>query len=222
MLALFYRAWASCEQAVSFDREDEDLIGKIINSIAGNLDGVLPDSLPKHTAQYFSRFFACSVKNADGLEDILSSFFNIPVKIVQRVASSHKIPQKFRCVLGNNDTACLGRNAQIGSKYFSCSKKIIIEIGPASLDFCRTMLPGSRNFQCLTALVNLYLDKPLEYDVKFLLTKDSILQCSLNGSFALGRGIWLASNKCNNPELELNLGASRLNASHHKQLYNAG
>ncbi|MBQ3034175.1 MAG: type VI secretion system baseplate subunit TssG [Deferribacterales bacterium] len=42
MLSLFYRAWATCEQAVNFDRPEEDLITAIIDSIAGSVKGALP------------------------------------------------------------------------------------------------------------------------------------------------------------------------------------
>lgn len=217
MLSLFYRAWSSCEQAVSFDRPEDDMIGGIVLSLAGGVGGALPDSLPEHTVRGYSRFFALSVRGGDGLAVILSSFFGLPVRVVERVSSAHDIPRRFRCVPGNPHTAVFGKNAQIGSKYFSCSQKIVVEIGPVPLELCRNMLPGSAEFRRLTDLVNIYLDRPLEYDVRFLLTKDSILQCALGGAFALGRGIWLASRGCAEPELVLNIRASRLGAKSHKQ-----
>lgn len=219
MLSLFYRAWASCEQAVSFDRKNDDLIGDIVLSLSGGFAGYLPEGLPEYTSHNFSRFLSIYPRSGAGLEKMICSFFHVKTKVAPNRPSAHVIPTKFRCALGMEDTAVLGYSAQIGGRYYSRGKKFVIEIGPTSLDFCKTMLPGSHKFTQLTQLVNLYMDRPLEYDVTFLLTEDSVLRCKLNGSAALGRGLWLMSNNCSDPEQKLTIGASRLNAKYHKSSY---
>lgn len=210
MLSLFYRAWTLSEQAVNFDRKEDDLIGSIISSLSGNIEDITPKTLPDYTLQSYGRFFSLNKKTADNLAEILSSFFNLPIKIIERVESSHDIPNKFKCLLGNKETSIIGKNAQIGSKYYSNTQKFVIEIGPIDIELCRKMLPISDNFQKLINLINMYVDKPLEYDVKFVLKKGSNITCKLDGRYSLGRGMWAASNKYINKDVVVNISASRL------------
>lgn len=219
MLSLFYRAWALCEQPVSFDRKNDDLVGDIVLSLSGGLSGCLHETLPKYTQHSFSNFLSVHIKNRASLEAILSSFFDFVVKIIPNRPSESDLPEKYRCVLGKKDNTILGLSAQIGQKYYSRTKKFLIEIGPLSFADFKAMLPGSKKFMQLLQLVNLYIDRPLEFDLAFLLAANSLLPSKLNGSASLGLKLWLISDKCVNPQQRVVIDASQLNAMYHRQSY---
>lgn len=62
------------------------------------------------------------------------------------------------------------------------------------------MLPGSVGFKRLRQLVNLYVNKPLRYGIRFIIKKNSDFRGYLTGKNALGINMWLVSKNCKTPE----------------------
>ena len=82
MTSLLYRAWTTAEPAVSFDREDDDFSDKV-DAIAGYRGVSLADAdlMPDLTKRHFAAHLALRTRNVEGLQAILSAFFEAPVKI---------------------------------------------------------------------------------------------------------------------------------------------
>lgn len=219
-IGLFYRAWKANEQAAQFDHKADDLITQIIRALAGD---VLPDgirrALPEHTEAYWCGLFGIAVKSKSGLEELLCGDFKLPLKVIDLVIGQSDIPENYRCRLGDSETAVLGTNLQLGSRFYSNTRKFIVEIGPVDFEICRFMLPGTTGFRDLAMLVNRYLDRPLEYDLRFILYTETLPQARLNNMFQLGRNIWLGGGRTSRKYTVLTLGASRLAENWHRKSF---
>ncbi len=215
-IGLFYRAWKAGEQAVDLDRPGGGLVTDIIRALSGN--PCEKSALPPYADAYWSGILGNTVKSRAGLEALLNGYFDLPVRIADQQVSSADIPESYRCRLGKCSTAELGRTLQLGSRFYSKSRKFVVEIGPVSFAACRFVLPGMQEFRDLTMIVCRYLDRPLEYDLKFILESNTLPSPELNGCRRLGRDIWLSGPR---PEgrTVLVIGASRLVESKHKKSY---
>ncbi|EES89202.1 type VI secretion system baseplate subunit TssG [Helicobacter canadensis] len=221
MLALYYRAWALSNQAVSEDRENQ-IYTKIISAFSGNSEFIYKNpknSIPRDTQMAYVHFLSKRTRGRDGLEKILSNFFHIPFKVIPYVNTRHMIPKEFLYQLGSDKKSILGVNIQIGSHYFSNTKKIILEVGEISLDECKKMLPGSVGFKRLRQLVNLYVNKPLRYGIRFIIKKNSDFRGYLTGKNALGINMWLVSKNCKTPESVIVVNAFNWSKKIHNDSY---
>lgn len=185
-IALNYRAYAENSQAVSFDQTRErDLITRINRALAG-ADPQGDFRLPPYGAEFLGPVNLYHSAGKAGLEAALERFFGIRIRVRPFRFETYTIPVSMRCVLGRRN-ATLGQSAQIGSHYFSNTKKFVLRVGPMAFRDCVDLLPGGRKYRQLNELVNFYLRKPMSYDLEFVLKKDSLEGVTLNGGYALGR-----------------------------------
>jgi len=186
---LFYRAFSSGQQAISSDRPDDDPLSYIIKSLAGFPAGGAASArnrlerLILKSALQFS-FLA---KNRPGLEDMLRRLFKFPIEIRDYVPSSRDIPADSRVVLGKKNST-LGLDVQIGRTYTSITGKFEIRIGPVSFEEYRSFISGRGGARLLIEAVSLYLDRPLDYSMFFIVRWETIPLAQLG--FDLEQARW--------------------------------
>lgn len=221
MLTLYYKAWAYNEQAVDYDRK-HGLISHIIGALTGSVSDIYYDDteiVSENFEKSFARFLSLSIRSKDGLENILHAYFNVPVKVITNVETKHNIPKKYYCRLGNKETCVLGQNAQIGTHYLSNSKKIIIEFNVSDFKKCQKLLPGNGEFEKIAYILNIYLNTPIEFAVRFVIKKDKTLHCRLNGEQALGMGILLKNDENKEYDITITVDGYSRNVNYHKHSY---
>ncbi len=184
-ISLYYRAIAQNSTAISFDDKKEDLVRQVQHALSGG-DGKGEFALPPFAAEGSAFCTMTASTGAAGLEILLRSYFGIDIKIETNVFGKYPIPKEVRCRLGKRDTATLGVNSQIGTHFFSNTKTFILTLGPLDFEKCTELLPGSRKYRHLSELVKFYLRKPIYFDLKFILNKNSLKGITLNGKYALG------------------------------------
>jgi type VI secretion system protein ImpH len=220
-LSLYYRAYAAHQQAISFDRNNDDPITGIVKSLAGLPPGHTErqERVVLNSAQHFS--FA--VKNRWGLEDLLRRTFTFNLEVQEFVPVSYDIPPDNYAILGNAQSSTLGVNLQIGRTYMSITGNFEIHIGPISFEEYMEFMSGQNGFDLLTDAVNLYLDRPLDYSVVFSVVRNTIPLAQLG--FDLEEGRWDPpqlgyTSWIGNPDervVKLTIAAARLNRSRHKE-----
>jgi type VI secretion system protein ImpH len=209
MLSLFYRAFAVNEQSVCFDRSD-DRFSEIIKSLAGFSPDFAYGPVSESLILRYADRFGNTVKSKAALEYILCSLLKLKVKIKDFVFASYDIPEDCRAKLGDRKTASLGVNSQIGLTYISASKKFEIGIGPVDFEVCGELMPGTYRFAVLTRVLQLYLDKAFDYDIRFTLISATIPRALLGfPSARLGYACW--TGKIRGGQVQLLVGASRIN-----------
>ncbi|MGN0905235.1 MAG: type VI secretion system baseplate subunit TssG [Alphaproteobacteria bacterium] len=218
-LTLFYRAWATNEQAVSFDRPADDPITDVIRSLAGTPPDMKTEDTDFSclTANY-ANHFGSYIKSRSSLEEILRNVLKIDLKIQDFVTEAYDIPPDCWCQVGNPRTAVLGRNMQIGRTYLSATHEFEIRIGPVPFSECRKWLPGSEGYDRLSRIIMLYLDRPLEYTIRFTIDGETIPFAAFGNpaSTQLGRNCWIGRSRGRNKDIILTIGASRLNKKRHR------
>jgi type VI secretion system protein ImpH len=220
-LSLYYRAYAANQQAMSFDRKDDDPISGIIKGLAGLPPGQgfgeRQDRIALNSAQHFS-FLA---KNRWGLEDVLRQTFDFKLEVREFIPATYDISPEDYAILGKGST--LGLNLQIGRTRMSVTGKFEIHIGPLSFDEYLQFMTSRSGFTLLTDTVNLYLDRPLDYSVVFFVKCVTIPLAQLGFDLEearwdppqLGYTCWIG-----NPDeqiVRLAIAAARLNRKKHRE-----
>lgn len=194
LLSLFYRAWASGEPAVSFDRPDDDRFSRFVASTCGRGMEAFRhrDYMPDVGKLYFAGRLALQTRNAEGLMAIISDFFKVPVAIRQFVGEWLELPEHQLCRLGESSlTGALGVNTTVGRRVWSCQYKFRLIFGPVSLKDYKRLLPGGKSLERLVAVVRNYIGDELSWDVNLILKKDEVPAIRLGQTGNLGWTTWL-------------------------------
>jgi len=194
MISMFYRAWASSQKAVSYDRPDED---RFINYL-GSLIGIGPaqlrgrDALPDHAKISYAGHLSNPTRHADGLEAILGDYFKIPVRVKQFFGHWMNIPADCRLLLGRTPTTGrLGDNTIIGSRMWNVQLRFRVRFGPMNLDQFERLLPGGASGRRLVAWVRQYTNDEFDWDVQLVLRTTQIPKMQLGRSGRLGWTTWV-------------------------------
>lgn len=189
MITFLFRAWASAEPAVSFDRIEDDF-SKKVDAIAGyrGISFAEADLMPDLTKRHFAAHLAHKTRNVEGLEAILSAFFEAPVEIEDFVGSWLRIEPEDRWQLGKGGD--LGRTTQVGEMCWSRSAKFRIKIGPVDKDAYQRMFPGKGSLRRLQAIIRNYCGDTLDWELNLILKEEDVEMPELGESALLGFTCW--------------------------------
>ena len=101
-LLLFYRAWAQAQPVTNLDRRDDDRFTKYVGALFGSglqttqQRDAVEDEVKLHHAGTLAR----QVRNADGLQAMLSHYFRLPVRVQEFAARWMRLPADDRTRLG--------------------------------------------------------------------------------------------------------------------------
>lgn len=212
MLALFYRAWAQSQPAVSFDRP----AGHRFGAYSGALQGIgMPalrnrDAMPDLVKLHFTGHFSCRTGHPEGLRSILSEFLRLPVQIDEFIGHWLSLPQDCRWLLGSSpDTGTLGQTAMIGGRAWDHQSKFRIRVGPLSLQDYARLLPGGRSLRAVKAIVRNYVGDQLDWDLSPVLAEAEVPRIRLGRSGRLGWTTWLMSRPLGRDADDLKLDPQR-------------
>lgn len=196
MLSFFYRAWASNEKSVDFDRTDNaryvDYFGSCFGIGTPSLQN--RDTVPDWTKIHFAGRLASQTRNAEGLEAILADFFGIPTEIREFEGYWMKIPKENQCRLGASpETGSLGINAVAGERKYEVQLKFRIRMGPMALDDLRRLVPTGASFKRLKDWVLNYIDQEFYWDLQCVVKASAVPSISLGQGAMLGWTTWLKS-----------------------------
>jgi len=196
MVCLYYRAWAYNQQAVSYDRPEEDRFGDYIGSLCGL--GTEPlrkrDAVPDAQKLHFAGRLSCPTRHAEGLQAILGDDFGVDVEIDQFIGHWVTLPQDSVCILGKSEwTGTLGSTAVLGSQIWDCQQKFRIRLGPLSYTDYQRMLPGTGSFKRLVAWVRNYVGDELLWDLHLILKAAEVPKIALGQFGELGWSTWVSS-----------------------------
>lgn len=195
MLALFYRAWASAQPTVNFDRPDDDRFSVFIGSLFGLALPALRDrdAMPDMAKLHLAGQLSCQTRHADGLRAMLGEFFKVEVEVEEFVGQWLELPHGARWRLGETpETGTLGLTTTVGASIWERQRKFRIVMGPMGMEDYKRMLPDQKSLDRLTAMVRNYVGDEMMWDVKLILDKKEVPPLVLGGRGRLGRTTWLA------------------------------
>lgn len=194
MLSLFYRAWASAEPTVQFDRPEEDhfrlYVGALVGLATPGLEG--RDALPDRYKRFFAGRLVAQARNAEGLRGLLEHFFKVPVRVLEFVASWMHLPHEAHLRLGASpDVAGLGRTAVIGEYVWGSQQRFRLRLGPLSRGQFGNFLPGGEALRQLVSAVKTYVGEEKAWDVQLVLKRDEVPTMKLGQAGRMGLSTWI-------------------------------
>ncbi len=210
-MSLFYRAWADVRPTIAFDRPAQDRFATYVGALIGiGLDAYRNrDAMPDLTKLHFAGLLANQTRNAEGLGQILSAFFSVPVRLEEFHGVWMGFPPDDRTRLGAGPlTAELGRTAVLGSKVWSRQHKFRIVFGPLTLQDYHRLLPGGLSFHRLVPIVRNYTGDVMIWDVNLVLKADQVPKIRLGRQGQLGWTTWLSPRRSRKDAADLFLDAS--------------
>jgi type VI secretion system protein ImpH len=196
MLSFFYRAWASNEKSVDFDRVGNARYADYFGSLFGIGTDALQqrDSLHDWAKIHFAGRLSAQTRNAEGLEAILQDFFLIPTEIREFEGYWMKIPTENRCRLGESpETGSLGINAVAGERKYEVQLKFRIRMGPMELVDLQRLVPIGDSFRRLKDWVFNYVNQEFYWDLQCIVKAAAVPAIALGQGALLGWTTWLKS-----------------------------
>jgi type VI secretion system protein ImpH len=194
MLSLFYRAWANAQPAVNLDRPDRDRFQIYVGAVFGfGMPSMRNrDEIPDFARLFFAGHLACQTRTPEGLEAILSTFLEMPVRLNEFIGQWLEMPvsDRWRLCVGSS-VGRLGETTNLGSRVWDLQHKFRIVLGPITLLQYEGLLPGGGTFPSLAALIRSYVGYELEWDVNVILKKEEVPRMQLGTTSRLGWTSWL-------------------------------
>jgi type VI secretion system protein ImpH len=209
MVALFYRAWAQAQPAVSLDRAGSDRFSVYVGSTFGlvprgktlehdrdvdsETDRRHEAAVPDFARLHFAGLLALPTRPAVGLQQVLARFFGLPVRIEEGVGHWMTLPDEAHTHLGAPDGASvLGSSTMLGARVWDRQNKFRIVIGPVCLTDYLRFLPCGASLARLIEWVRGYLRDPLDWDVRLVLRRAEVPRLALGQQARLGHTTWIA------------------------------
>lgn len=196
MVSLFYRAWASGQQAVQYERAEDDHYSRYIGSMMGigmeSLRG--RDAIPDEARLHYSGHLSCQTRHPEGLAALLADFYGLPVKLAEFMGQWMNVPPDCLCRLGESrETGLLGMNTIVGARTWDCQQRFRLRMGPMNLATYQRLLPGGDSLRRLVAWVKNYTTDELTWEVQLVLMEKEVPQVRLGAMGSLGWTTWLTS-----------------------------
>lgn len=194
LIALFYRAWAESDPTTSHDRPDSDRFNLYLGSILGlgfeasaGRDAVLDHAKLSRAAQ-----FGAQTRSAEGLQDILADYFELPIEVNSFAPAWLDIPPQNLTRLGDgSENSQLGIGTTLGSASWQGQHQFEIVLGPLTLTTFEHFLPGTAGLRELAALVRLYTNDEWSWIMRLRLASHEVPAMQLGSGSRLGWTTWV-------------------------------
>jgi type VI secretion system protein ImpH len=200
-VSLFYRAWARYRLEIAYEKErgrEEDVLGRLYALIGLGTKGLRQRmAIPDESALFFSGLLAPQIRSADGLRQILESYFEVPVEVRQFTGSWVPLPVEQQTVLeeGESPAECLGLGTVVGDGVWEQEGALTVRLGPMPLARYREFLPGSRGQAELRSWLLLYGRRAFRFVVQLVLKRAEVPPTAMRGVVGegsrLGYESWL-------------------------------
>ncbi len=200
IISFFYRAWEKYRFPVSYGMGAADLFTHHLLDLIGlgtqgfeNREGIDEQAL-----LHFVGLFAMQARSATALEQILTSYFDVPAEVVQFAGVWYPIDKKTQCCMDDQTTESvqLGCGAIVGDELWTEQSRIRIKLGPMRLERYQDFLPDGSAFAPLKAIVRFFTNDELDCDLQLILQREEAPNCQIGDDEEtpqLGWTTWLKS-----------------------------
>jgi type VI secretion system protein ImpH len=198
LISLYYRAFEKYHLAVCYEAGESVSFENALRAVLGLLTPGVRDRLSFSDRALFARsgLLAMAPVSAPVLERLLESYFQLPVRVEQFLASWYPLAAEDQLRLGQAN-ARLGMDAVIGSSVRLRQFRFRLRVGPLSFRDFEELLPTGSAHEPLFDLVRLATGVEQSFDVALVLRAQEVPPLELAQSPAkrcrLGWSTWLAS-----------------------------
>lgn len=211
MISLLYRAWANTQPVIGMDRPKTNRFDQYVAAIGGIfVEENQAGDCSLYPKIFRAGLFSQQTRSADGLETLLSDYFQMPFHVSQYSGGWLSLTNKDHFLLGTYGQAnILGENTCLGSKVFDCQHKFTLATN--ALDFIQfeRLLPNTQSYRTLYELISEYAGIALEWDLVLKLKAPETPAWSLGEQGKLGWTLWLGETDLSQEMVEVQLQSRR-------------
>jgi type VI secretion system protein ImpH len=198
-IAMFYAAWKKSRLHLQYEADRKNRFAPMVLALAGVGQTALNDRLQAEAGGVNDEslaFFAGALQqrtlSAQQLQQLLSRYLRVPVRIEQFCGRWYTLPPGARTALGLGSNGVLGRNALSGERVWQRDLRVRVVLGPLTHALFQRFLPGAPGATALRELLTLLSGVSLEYEINLRLRADAVESSSLasNRSPFAGRLGW--------------------------------
>jgi type VI secretion system protein ImpH len=185
LIGLFYEAWGKYRVEYGLDVRDQDLLLPMLTSLSGARSrpargGEQPAGRVKQeTAAYFAGLLRTRPVSASTVEQVLTAYFDVPIRLQQFVGCWDPIPENRRSTLGTT-TPVLSYGAALGVRLWRHDLSARLHIGPLDEAQAQGFLPGGSSLAALEEMASLFAVPTLRYEVRLLLAPPCVKRLTLS------------------------------------------
>ena len=183
MIGLFYEA--SVKYRVEHDLAigDGDRLLPMMTAMAGTGSKLAArtSQVRQETAACFAALLRTRPVAAGTVEQVLSSYFNVPIRLEQFVGCWDPIPLNRRSTLGVSKPV-LGISAALGVRLWRHDLRARLHVGPLDEVQARSFLPGGAALAALQEMASLFATPTLRYELRLVLAPPAIRRLILSTS----------------------------------------
>lgn len=192
LIGLFYRAWAEADPVTQLDRPETDRFRQYVGALLGLADAVDEPGGLKYARLGHAAQFASHTRSAQGLQDVLADYFELPVEVISFRGGWLEISESARTRLGGyGESAMLGVGTTLGAASWQCQHQFEIALGPLTLVQLRNFLPGAAGLAEFAELVRFYTNDEWSWLLRLRLQEPEIPPLRLGEGTQLGWTSWL-------------------------------
>lgn len=173
----FYRAWAQARPTVGLDRPHEDGFRRRIGALVGMATPARQqrDEIHDDARLYFSGWLSRKVHNAEGVEAVLSRYFDVPFKLEPWVGHWMRLPEGELSRLGQGAASrTLGGGAMLGRRAWDRQHRVRLHVGPLNMAQYQQFLPIGVARPGLSRWMQQLLGDELHWDAQLVLQKEDV------------------------------------------------
>jgi len=187
LISLFYRAWEKHHFPVGYERAqragnpEDDFTWYLFDLIGMGADA-LRHRLPfdDEVLLRYAGLFAQRPHSASALAGILSDYFGVPTAVEPFQPRRHQLEPHDLCYpRSQTPSNQLGMGAVAGDAVWTLQATFRVQIGPLTLSQYRDFLPDGTAFRQAEALIRLFAERPLEFEIQPILKKEEVPLCEL-------------------------------------------
>lgn len=208
-ISLFFRAWEKYRFPFEYERNLHDGVDGLFTRCLFSLVGLQVSGLrhrfsfDDQTMVSYGGIVAQNCRNAVGLEQILSNYFQISAEVVQFCGQWLYLPEDTQSGMPSKQhreglNLQLGESAVVGSRVWDVQSRVRIRLGPLCVADFDKLVPGSAQLTAIAELIRFYIGGDKDFDVQLVLRKEDIPSCQLvaDSSYEprLGWNTWMDSD----------------------------
>ena len=197
---LFYRAWSDAQSVTGLDRPDGGCFSRYVDSLIGYRSTHAPQAnlIDAQAKRGQAGHLVRHVRNAEGLENILSRYFCVPAAVDEWQFGWLAIAPSDQTRLGGPGLEdrfnTLGGGAVIGARVPSRQHAFRVTIGPLDFADYQKFLPVGAHFLGMRDWIRDYVGYEFDWDFRLVLRRDSVPAAQLGSdAVRLGWSTWLGN-----------------------------
>jgi len=202
LVSLFYRAWEKHRCMVGFEQSitagRPDRVANCLWALMGLGTPGMRERIPAvdRVLLRYVGTIAQKPKSANALQQALSDYFRVPVRVQQFLGLWLRIEEENRTRLGyarNNNQ--LGQTTVLGTSVWDQQAKFKVQVGPVQYGEFASLLPSGQSYPVLISMIKFFAGTDLDFDVNLICEAPQVPACRLRETESymprLGWTTWL-------------------------------